>query len=152
MCIRRYQEAISLFEMAFREKKMTRTVFAKGYDRFSLEVKGAKTLLEATLKEDLQLAYYPSEEPQFKTETHWNKITLPLHQGDPVGEVRLITEKGHLLKAAPLLAKADVTLSIGARLQAIFRNKVVIVLGVLGLFGFLIYRTIKPSKKRKKVV
>lgn len=107
--VRRFKDAISLFEAAFSQKLIQRVFFSKRYDLFSCPVKGAKSKLEATLPEDLTYSYYPAEEPQVKAFIHWNKQKLPIHEGDVVGEMRLITPDNKVLKSAPLYAVRDLT-------------------------------------------
>ena len=104
---RRFKDAIALFEAAFSQKLVQRVYFSKRYDLFSCLVKGAKGKLEASLPEDLTYSYYPAEEPQVKAFIHWNKKKLPIHVGEVVGEMRLVTADNKVLKSAPLYAVRD---------------------------------------------
>jgi len=103
----RYQDAIRLFEMAFAETKETRFFFG-GQHLFSREIPGAKTPLRANLSEDLTFAYYPAEEPACRAFVHWRFPSLPIRKGEVVGEVRIVDQKGAVLKKGDLLAKEDV--------------------------------------------
>ncbi len=45
----RYKDAIALFEAGFNEKKVSRTLFSKGFDLFAYSMEGGKTPLQAYL-------------------------------------------------------------------------------------------------------
>ncbi len=107
----RFKDVISLFEAAFSEKKEIRTLFTKKYDTFPLELKGAKSLLIASLPEDLTLSYFPSEEPAFKIYLQWKDLSLPVSEGQTVGEIQMISNDGRVLKNTPLFATADVEMT-----------------------------------------
>lgn len=104
----RFRDSIKLFEAAFREKLLSRVLFAKEKDRFSQSLRGAKISLDAILKDDLILNYYPAEEPAFRAEIAWNSCRLPIKAGEVVGHLRLVEEKGGNLKELPLFAAHDV--------------------------------------------
>jgi D-alanyl-D-alanine carboxypeptidase (penicillin-binding protein 5/6) len=104
----RFRDSIKLFETAFKEKLLTRVLFAKESDHFTLQVKGAKVPLDAVLKEDLILRFYPAEEPAFQAEINWNKCKLPIKAQEIVGHLRLVAEGGKVLKELPVYASHDV--------------------------------------------
>jgi D-alanyl-D-alanine carboxypeptidase (penicillin-binding protein 5/6) len=104
----RFRDSIKLFEAAFREKLLSRVLFAKESDSFTLQVRGAQVPLNAVLKEDLILNYYPAEEPAFRAEIAWNKYKLPIKAQEAVGTLRLVTENGKVLKELPIFAVQDV--------------------------------------------
>ena len=103
----RYLDAIRLFEAAFAETKETRRFFGKEH-LFTRQVTGAKTVLKAALAEDLNLSYYPAEEPICRAFIHWGSPSLPIRKNEIVGEVRIVNEKGALLGRADLCAKEEV--------------------------------------------
>lgn len=103
----RFRDSIKLFEAAFREKLIVRTLFAKESDRFSRQVTGAKVSLDAVLKDDLILNYYPAEEPAFRAEIAWNSCKFP-KAGQNVGSLRLVAEEGEMIRELPLFAVHDV--------------------------------------------
>ena len=100
----RFRDSIKLFETAFKEKLLTRVLFAKESDHFTLQVKGAKGPLDAVLKEDLVLEFYPAEEPAFQAEINWNKCKLPIRAQEIVGHLRLVADTGKVLKQLPVFA------------------------------------------------
>ncbi len=104
----RFRDSIKLFEAAFKEKILTRVLFAKESDSFTLPIKGAKVPLDAILKEDLVLSYYPAEEPAFRAEIVWNSSKFPIKAQEMVGNLRLVAENGKVLKELPVYAAHDV--------------------------------------------
>lgn len=100
----RYKDAVRLFEAAFRESPIHRTLFSSLYDHFKLEIPGAKTSLEAALKEDVVLDYFPAEEPKLKGQISWHPLKLPIREGEEVGTLQLLTHEGNLFKNHPLFA------------------------------------------------
>jgi D-alanyl-D-alanine carboxypeptidase (penicillin-binding protein 5/6) len=104
----RFRDSIKLFEAAFAEKLLSRVLFAKESDRFTRQVPGAKASLDAVLKDDLVLAYYPAEEPAFRAEIAWNSCKLPIKTGEDVGNLRLVADDGKILTQLPLVADHDV--------------------------------------------
>jgi D-alanyl-D-alanine carboxypeptidase (penicillin-binding protein 5/6) len=103
----RFRASIKLFEAAFREKLVTRTLFAKESDRFTRQVRGAKVPLDAVLKDDLVLSYFPAEEPAFRAEIAWNNCKFP-QEGQTVGSLRLVGENGKTLREMPIFAAHSV--------------------------------------------
>jgi D-alanyl-D-alanine carboxypeptidase (penicillin-binding protein 5/6) len=146
-----YSDAIALFEAAFSQSKVIRTLFAKGYDQFSIEMKGAKQRLGAVLSEDLKIEYYPAEEPEFKAFVKWNEdLKLPIQKGALVGELQLLTPEQKVLKSAPIYAIADVEKTFFNELGALFchpffKGTVILLMIALSLF-FYSYR--KQLKNR----
>lgn len=111
-----FQDAIKLFELAFSQSKVERTLFAKGYDRFSLPIHGSKDPLFAILQEDLSVEYYPAEEPICNIQVHWNNaLALPITKGDCVGELHLVTDDNKLLRSVPLFAVNTLEKSLSVR-------------------------------------
>ncbi len=114
----RYKDAIALFEAGFNEKKVSRTLFSKGFDLFTCSLEGAKSALQAYLSQDIVLDYFPSEEPVFKTEVSWEAEALPILAGQKVAEMRILASNNQVLSRTPLFAvkAVDPTLSYQARL------------------------------------
>ena len=155
----RYRDAVALFEAAFAEPKVSRKLFARGFDNFSLAVKGGKSILEASLSEDLTLEYYPSEESQFSASIRWQLPCLPIAPGQRVGEIQVVSAKGELLKKAPLFAIYSVESTFSHRCGIFFdkikialSGHVALILAVLGAvvivacFYFFHY----PHQKRQR--
>ena len=118
----RYKDAVALFEAAFNEPKVSRTLFSKEFDLFSCSIKGGRTQLQATLPTDLTLSYYPSEEPRFQAEVEWKAPTLPIPSGAVVGQVRVITDLGKTLVCMPLFAAQPVEASLRYRTELVWQT------------------------------
>ncbi|MBS0647979.1 MAG: D-alanyl-D-alanine carboxypeptidase [Verrucomicrobia bacterium] len=146
----RFRDSIKLFEAAFREKLLSRVLFAKEKDRFSQSLRGAKAPLDALLKEDLVLKYYPAEEPAFRAEITWNPCKLPIKAGDVVGHLRLVEEKGNSLKELPLFAAHDVDQKWWAGLGDLCQNHKKFLLAFF-LGGQIILMLVYLLKKNQKV-
>lgn len=104
----RYRDAIAMFEAAFNEEKASRTLFSKEFDVFSTQILGGKTALQATLANDLTVAYYPSEAETLHAAVHWEEKELPIRKEERVGEVRIFSERGQLVASQPLFAMVNV--------------------------------------------
>ncbi len=113
----RYSDAIALFEAAFNERKVSRTLFSKGFDTFTTTVRGGNRRVEAALADDLQMEYYPSEEAQFHTQISWLPLALPVAAGRCVGELQVISEQGELLISAPVFALSSVEKTFSFKVQ-----------------------------------
>ncbi len=100
----RFRDVIKLFEAAFAEKKIGRTLYAQESDVFMHKIKGATEPLKAVLKEDAVLEYFPSEEPKFRAEIEWRAKDLPRLAGECAGYLRCVDEKGNVLLEKPLFA------------------------------------------------
>jgi len=112
----RYRDAKRLFEAAFKEKKIKKRILKKE-KHFAIQIEGATDILEATLKNDLFLEYYPSEEVPYKAYVYWNDLNLPIAKDCIVGKVKLVTEDGILLTSSPLYAQKNITKSLLHRLK-----------------------------------
>lgn len=145
----RYRDAIKLFETAFAEQPIVRTLFAKTDDHFTLEVKGGKSPLEGILREDLKITYFPAEEPHFKTRLCWNDLRLPILQGQEVGRLELMTDKGTILEAKPLYASRNVDKTVWKTFAdgcVRFRTPLILLFLSLNVLAGLLYFLKKPKK------
>lgn len=145
----RYRDAIKLFDTAFKEKRESRTFFTKEHDHFWLDLKRGKNRLEAALDEDLTLAYYPAEELDVKTQLKWDFVRLPIHAGQLVGRLELVTDDGTCIKSQPLFAVRGVEIrSWAAFIDICTAYKVALISFSLCLFimAGLFYLLKKPKK------
>ncbi len=157
----RYKDAIKLFETAFNEKRVTRTVFAKGGDLFSIKIAGAKQPLQGSLVEDCVIDYFPTEEPAFKALLHWRDLKLPIKKGDPVGEIQLVSlEGGKVIKSATLHATETLVktgyyqfLEILQKIKQILSHKISLLFFTAITFASLIFLfTRKRVEKREELL
>ena len=126
-----FRDAVTLFEAAFNEEKLSRTFFAKGCDTFSLEVKGGKNQLKGGLFQDFTIHYYPSEEPDVKALLKWADVEMPIREGDLVGEIQLITSKNQVIKRAPLFALEDVDPTLAFQVKTVLNRYRVLLLSLI---------------------
>lgn len=101
-----FNDARRLFDAAFAEEKVEKILLSS--EVYIKSLPGAKTPLKAALLEPLSIAYFPSEEPQSKAFIHWDDLSLPIHRGDRVGEVRIFDEQSRLLTRGELFAQESV--------------------------------------------
>ena len=154
----RYRDALLLFETAFQEKKDTRTLFAKDFDFFSTACKGGKQQLKAALEEDLCVSFYPSEEQKFQHTVVWDELRLPIRAGQKVGEMRIFSSHGTLLKRATLFAAHPVEPNWGYFFSTHYQKGVQYIASHLSLFltligcGVLGVAFLLFHKKRRKIV
>ncbi|MCI0381728.1 MAG: D-alanyl-D-alanine carboxypeptidase [Chlamydiae bacterium] len=139
----RFQEAISLFEKAFQEKMVSRTLFTKNYSQFSKKIPGAKQLLKAELFEDVKIDYFPSEEPELKADLYWKNLSLPVRKGDPVGKIAIES-----IGEFPLYAVANVEKTFWKKCFDFFQFLKIplIILSFVGI-SFFLFLLVRYSKK-----
>lgn len=137
----RYKDAILLFEKAFKEKKQTRTLFTKQADLFSVSIPRANKLLKARLQEDIQMEYFPAEEPRFHGVVYWNCLSFPIEKGSCVGEIRILAENGDLIKSAPIFAEEKVEKRLIFRFFEFYKHHYVLAafIEVPIIIAFLLY-------------
>lgn len=115
----RYTDVKALFEAAFREKPVERTLIDIGRV-FSKEVDGADEALIATPHNSLKISYFPSEEPECRAFVHWYPLNLPIQKNQEVGEVKVLDSKGCELVKEPLVAKRELQGNWSFRLKQWF--------------------------------
>lgn len=149
----RYKDAISLFEAAFNEKKVSRTVFSQQFDFFHTLIEGGKEPLQAHLLEDVQFTFFPSEEEEIQSNICWNQLELPILAGSEIGKVYVCSKGGRILATAPLFAHNSVTFKFSYQVhRSINRAKKVLnahpslVAGTLGVL-LLVFLFVQNRKK-----
>ena len=146
----RFKDAIKLFDAAFKEKRVNRTLFSSAYDQFSVVLNGANRPLQAKLSADLKMTYYPSEEPELKAFVHWNqKLRLPIKEGDSVGELKLMTKDGQVYQDVPIYATVDVKQTLLSRLAKVFSLKALFACLLVTGSLFATLHLLKKTKKQK---
>lgn len=127
----RFDDAKTLFEKAFSEKKSTKEILPKGGQEFAKELEGADRVLETFTKEPLTVSYFPSEEPHIRLLLHWDKLAFPIVKGQKVGKLQLMSDE-KLTSEIDLYAKEPVERSLFAKIWHGVTSPVSIV-GVVGL-------------------
>lgn len=144
----RFKEAITLFEAAFGQSCIQRTLFAKEYDFFSTSVKGGKQELAAALGEDARVSYYPAEEPTLKTLVRWQLPPLPISKGAFVGELEIWDGSRCRLASVSLYAKSDIEATFPHLFLSWYTQGGRSLL--LGLFGLSLLSAVFLFYQRKK--
>lgn len=103
-----FSDAIKMFEAAFNEQKVHRTLLKKGAQTFSLQLEGAQAPIHTLIKEDAVLSYYPSEETKIKCLLYWEELTPPVKKEQQVGMLKIQTPNGLVLLTVPLYAQDTV--------------------------------------------
>lgn len=104
----RYKDAIALFEAAFNQPRIRRTLLKAGPQKFQLDLPGAVKPIETWIRNDAFLEYYPAEEPRIKFMLYWTASSPPIFKDQSVGELRIQREDGVLVQTVPLLAQEDI--------------------------------------------
>lgn len=149
----RFRDVVKLFDAAFAEKKVVRTLYAKESDLFTHRIKGADGPLNAVLKEDAILEYYPAEEPNFRAEIAWLARDLPLEAGEQVGILRCIDDKGNILLEKSIFATHPLSRTVLSKAALFCKAHKSIMLGLF--FGaqvilLLVYYFKKYQKLRQR--
>jgi len=115
-----FKDATKLFEAAFNQPKVQRTLLKAGPQKYALEHQGAANPIKTYISEDFVLEYYPAEEPNVKGLLYWDAITFPVVKDQQVGELRVQTDAGLTLRSVPLLAQEQVKSTWGYWLKSFF--------------------------------
>lgn len=88
-----WEDAKTLFEMAFSEQKVEKELLSSGDQPFSRAVVGGKAPLTTYAEEALKISYYPSEEPTMRCLLVWDEgLDFPIKKGTKVGHVKLLAD------------------------------------------------------------
>lgn len=104
-----FKEAIQLFEAAFNQPKVQRTLLKSGPQSFTKELPHGAVPLHTYLAENLSIDYYPSEDPEPKCFLHWSSLKLPIYKDQEVGLLEIRSSRGEILKTQPLFATEEVS-------------------------------------------
>lgn len=154
----RYQDAISLFEEAFREQKIIQKLFYHGADIFKKTVKGASAPIKALLEDDLEISYFPSEPVDVKTNIRWFEKSFPIEPGTCVGVIEIYDQMSdNLIMRKELIAQNYVDLKWQAKAQkqfatfmsVIYQHKHMLILS-FGFFFAAFYFSRRAMRKKVK--
>lgn len=104
-----FEDTIALFEAAFAEKKIRTTYLKKGLQNFYRNIPSVGPL-GTYIKEDLQLEYFPSENPLPTAKLKWLALNLPIPAHTVVGHIELLSSDQKTLKTLPLYSLQEVKL------------------------------------------
>lgn len=144
-----YHDVTKMFEAAFNEQKMRRTLLQKGEQKLTAPVNGARQLLKTYLAENLAYDFYPSEEEAIKISISWKIPPLPIAQGTPVGLIRILDDQGNILKESALLASDAINPTLWHRFRefmTLYWGRMVACCAVMITLLIMILRRQKTSR------
>lgn len=103
-----FNDSVKLFEAAFAQPKITKTLFQAGPQPYSFELKGGDQKVQTYLENNLVVSYYPAEKQDFKCFIEWDPMKLPVVKDQRVGVIIIQTVDGSQVATAPLLAQNTV--------------------------------------------
>ena len=118
-----FKDAIRLFDAAFNQLKIEKTVIRSGSQPHGYEIEGAEKLVQTYTLEDVTIAYYPAEEPKIKAYLQWDKLELPIKKGQRVGELHLKDAGQSVIKTVPLYAHENVDAEWSYKIKQFFAGK-----------------------------
>ena len=107
-----WQEVTKLFQAAFAQPLVERTLLSAGLQPYQRTIKGATRTLKTVLPEPLVWRFYPAEEEPIQANLVWTDVTLPIAKGQQVAEIKVTAPSGRLIVSAPLFAAHEVKASI----------------------------------------
>jgi D-alanyl-D-alanine carboxypeptidase (penicillin-binding protein 5/6) len=103
-----FSDAKKVFEAAFAESKVERTLIKSGKQEFTLNHENAPKPIQTYASQDVSIEYYPSEEPTIKSWLQWETVNLPVLKGQKLGEIIIRNETKKTEHHVPLFAEEDV--------------------------------------------
>jgi D-alanyl-D-alanine carboxypeptidase (penicillin-binding protein 5/6) len=129
-----FKDTVKLFEAAFSEKILTRLLINHQESIFTKKIKKTKDELQAGLREDLYVQYYPSEEEAFYPDIQWLDVKLPVRKGDKVGEVFVKLSNNHIVKKQDLIALNNLELTLWQRcLDSVFNYRIYLIYSIVAI-------------------
>jgi D-alanyl-D-alanine carboxypeptidase (penicillin-binding protein 5/6) len=141
-----FQDAINLFDAAFKESKVERTLVAQGPQKMTSQLAGASKPIHTYVNKPISIQYYPAEEPQLKAIVAWQKNELPVSKDEQIGKVQILSTDGKVVYETPLFAAEDASTSWGYRLKNLFGGYGMII-GII-IVGALVTGLFVVMKKR----
>ena len=140
-----FDDCRKLFNSAFEEKRESRVLFNAKESVFTNNYSWAKDTLKATLKENVQLSYYPSEGDDIDVKVHWKELVGPIEEGDVVATLDVYNKAGSPIAQANIYANHKLSHKFWHLARQFFNNlikmiaaypktSVIILLGVLFIF------------------
>lgn len=131
-----FEEATRLFEAAFQQMKVRRTLFAHEQEQFSCQFPRLAHPLHAYLATDVVWDYYPAEEPLFEVELSWIVDgSSPIKQQQLVGYLLFKSPSGIFLERQPLYASRAVDEKWIYCWMRIIKHKSSLAIATLGLLA-----------------
>lgn len=149
-----FLDSKKMFEAAFNQPKVKRTLMRKGPLKFAMELPGALKAIECYMNEDVDVEYYPAEEPSITCMVAWDvDLEPPVLKDQWLGVLTFFREGDVVHKEVPLYAKEDVSNTWGHKLKTILGksptdNFLIKISGAIaiGLAIGIVYLQVKRSK------
>lgn len=137
-----FQEAIKMFDAAFSQPKMKKTLVRAGPQKHAYAAAGIKTPVPTYTTNEVSIAFYPAEEPQVKAYLAWKDLLPPIQKGQELGAIQLKDEQGRILGEAPLFAAVDFHTGLGHVFSDYFAKRPATATVAVVLLGFLLFALI----------
>lgn len=132
-----FRETKKLFEAAFSEELVQKSVVNSGLQSFVCTVTGGKNATPTFTTEALRVSYYPSEEPEIRCQLYWDERQAPVKKGDRVGELHLLADNNVVQKVS-LFAASDVEQSFAYSFQKTSLRLIKSPLFLTGIIGLIV--------------
>ena len=119
---KRYDDCKKLIAAAYQEKKNRRILFKCDEVSFAHCYKWGNKYLDATLKSDFILEYYPSEEEEVTAKIHWHPIQTKIYKGDEVGVIEIYNESGDIISRSSIYADKYIGYNLAHKCIIIFKG------------------------------
>lgn len=103
-----FNDAIKLFDAAFSQNKVQKTLIKSGPQKFNYTFQGIEKPIKTYTKNSIVLNYYPAEEPKVKCYLQWLPLKLPILKDQQVGEILLSNAEGTIVQKVPLYATEEI--------------------------------------------
>lgn len=143
-----FRDAIRLFDAAFDQSKIEKTLIQAGTQKYNLDLEGAEKTIKTYTDEDVTLAYFAAEKPKIKAYLQWDPLKLPIQKGQKVGNLQLKDEDHKVLKSVPLFAQEEVNGKWGVQFKRWFKGKGSKILLLCGLVGIILGGIYRLSRRR----
>ncbi len=118
-----YADVVKLFETAFNQPKIQKTIIKKGVQKFAKEMPSGDRLLMTATAEEVKVDYYAAEAPKIQSMITWDALELPIKEGQRVGQLHLSDVNGNIDRMITLYAATEVKPSWWGWFKQLFSGK-----------------------------
>ncbi len=115
----RFEDTKKLFDAAFSEKKQRKLVF-DNKKIFQAKIFGSSKILKSSLRKDLYVDDYPSEESSMRAFIVYDDLKAPIKKGQKVACIEIRSENGELIKRESLYATQNIRRNFFVFLKQLF--------------------------------
>jgi serine-type D-Ala-D-Ala carboxypeptidase (penicillin-binding protein 5/6) len=117
-----FLDAKMMFETAFNQTKIQRRLLKSGSQSYTAIALEGEQPVKSYIKHDVNILYYPAEEPEIKCFLSWDSLHAPIEKDQKIGNLTLRTSEGKVLQTVSLFAEENVPLASTAKLKEIFKT------------------------------